>query len=236
MGEAKRRRAALGNMSKLVGVISSQALIEAASTGLPRRFTALPTLEHEKWPLFIGFDEASKIPDSVWQERFPPGGADAYKARCLNMKPDEFAREFMGQFPPDPTELVIRDTGLRAFLEEQERLRAEHYDPVALEAEHAQYKRGFGRKNIYRCNQCGHEMITCDAATGVTPFVTACPECNGDTTSQFYRVDQTLTETHEWFRPETLDGLSPYSIDHVRRGGLILRKIEKHEPKQASEH
>jgi len=90
-----------------------------------------------------------------------------------------------------------------------------------------------GRKNVYRCagtstdrsNGCGASIVTVDRDAGVTPFLTGCSACKGYAQSSMYRVDQALAPTHEWYRPDTLAGLTPATVDHVLRGGLILRAI-----------
>lgn len=74
---------------------------------------------------------------------------------------------------------------------------------------------------------CGRLMITIDREPGVTPFLTSCPDCGGETQSRMYRVPQDMTPTHEWYRPDSFVGLSESTIEHVSNGGLILRKIPK---------
>ena len=44
--------------------------------------------------------------------------------------------------------------------------------------------------------------------------------------SSFYRVDQFLGHTHEWYRPASVDDLDPDTAEHVRNGGLLLRERE----------
>lgn len=43
--------------------------------------------------------------------------------------------------------------------------------------------------------------------------------------SSMYRCDQKLTPEYEWFRPQSLKGLSPEMKEHIQKGGLELRKI-----------
>ena len=108
---------------------------------------------------------------------------------------------------------------------------------------------GFHNKNmlnIYTCRDkdmgsrgggCGHAMITIDRDWGVTPFLTKCRKCGGVAQSQGYRGTQPgMIPTHEWHRPDSLDGLDVGSIDHVLKGGLVLREIEKPEPEAESDH
>lgn len=84
-----------------------------------------------------------------------------------------------------------------------------------------------GKLNIYVCESCHGHIVTRDRDAGVTPFLVACkctPGCTGFMKSSMYRVfDQSMAETHEWYRPDNLDGLARHTIDHVRNGGLLLR-------------
>lgn len=81
------------------------------------------------------------------------------------------------------------------------------------------------RKNAYECENCKSYIVTVDREPGVTPFMVSCGNCNSSATSKFYLVHPSLTPTHEWYRPETLDDLSGWSRDHVEKGGLLLRQI-----------
>lgn len=85
------------------------------------------------------------------------------------------------------------------------------------------------RINQYRCKECGGTITTIDRDPGVTPFMLACRAtggCNGTMLSSTYRVAPGLTPDHEWYKPDSLKGLSPGMRDHVERGGLLIRKIE----------
>lgn len=96
-----------------------------------------------------------------------------------------------------------------------------------------------GRKNLYVCiERCGWRAITIDMAEGVTPALIPCenPRCTPRTDSvmrtsyagsRFYQVPEDVGEpTHEWYAPSAAArrGLSPAELDHVRAGGLLLRK------------
>ena len=108
------------------------------------------------------------------------------------------------------------------------------------------------RINVYTCPK-GHETITVDKDTGVTPMMLACKTegCQEMGRSSFYRVPPGLTPTHEWYAPNeeelTLsileiqlknpdDGSPNYrmwcqSVEesmrmHVHQGGLLLREIK----------
>lgn len=93
--------------------------------------------------------------------------------------------------------------------------------------------------NVYRC-AVGHQVKTIDRAKGVTPMFIICPSCNDSRTPQmassnFYRDSAPQIEpTHEWYRPtleecykmdqdKTKWGL----LEHILKGGLELRQIEK---------
>jgi hypothetical protein len=84
-----------------------------------------------------------------------------------------------------------------------------------------------GMKNIYTC-KAGHFIWTVNADDGVTPFAIPCkePGCNNAMTSGFYpEVAKLIIEPHyEWYKPE-LKGLSAGDLEHVKNGGLLLRKI-----------
>lgn len=99
-----------------------------------------------------------------------------------------------------------------------------------------------GRINQYVCESCGHVTTTIDRDNGVTPFITVCTgtsPCTGTgpirgrngrgmSRSLGYGsgVDQSATPTHEWYRPEVLDGLGKQGcLAHVLNGGLLLREI-----------
>jgi len=82
------------------------------------------------------------------------------------------------------------------------------------------------RINVYTCMMCGRSVVTEDVAEGVTPVYLGCratPGCQGTMQSHFYRVLQTLRPTWEWYRPDSLDGLTPQSRQHVQDGGLLCR-------------
>ena len=86
-----------------------------------------------------------------------------------------------------------------------------------------------GKANIYVCATCRGHIVTRDRDVGVTPFMIPCKAadgCTGMMQSSMYRVfDQSIRESHEWFRPHSLKGLSPAGRDHVERGGLMLREV-----------
>lgn len=89
-----------------------------------------------------------------------------------------------------------------------------------------------GMKNVYTCPK-GHKTVTVDADDGVTPFMIRCRQkdddgkhnCTEMARSAMYEVDQNLKPEFEWFMPVTLKGLNSAEIEHVRKGGLLMRKI-----------
>lgn len=102
------------------------------------------------------------------------------------------------------------------------------YDPDKVRAEVAAWQKDGGfkeKKNAYQCEECASWIVTIDREQGVTPFMVGCGKCGAMAQSKMYRVSCSMEPTHEWFRPETLEGLSQWSADHVRNGGLLLRRI-----------
>jgi hypothetical protein len=87
---------------------------------------------------------------------------------------------------------------------------------------------GHTRKNLYTCDTCGGEVVTIDTDKGVTPFMISCratPGCEGFMNSSFYRCDPSRVAQFEWYRPETLKGFGKETIEHLRKGGLLLRPV-----------
>lgn len=83
-----------------------------------------------------------------------------------------------------------------------------------------------GRINQYTCDTCGGTITTVDHADGATPMMLACQTsstCMGRMMSRMYRVDQTLTPTHEWYKPT--GKVKKIYRQHVAMGGLLIRKI-----------
>lgn len=85
-----------------------------------------------------------------------------------------------------------------------------------------------GKKNRYTCQECGFQFVTVDKDPGTTPFMCGCqkPGCKGTAQSEFYRVDQSLPATHEWYRASDVEarGMKPHVRQHHDMGGLLLRK------------
>ncbi len=87
---------------------------------------------------------------------------------------------------------------------------------------------GHRRLNLYTCVACRGEVVTIDTDKGVTPFMISCratPGCRGFMRSSFYHCDPARVAQFEWYRPETIKGLDPATIEHVMKGGLLLRPL-----------
>lgn len=111
------------------------------------------------------------------------------------------------------------------------------------------------RVNAYVCDTCEQVTITRDVHPGVTPAFLSHgmlgAECEGMTTSAWYRLDQAHGQyaTWEWYRPAVPEleelqtkaaGPMPQNatdaqewaqagamVQHVMQGGLMLRRIVK---------
>lgn len=85
-----------------------------------------------------------------------------------------------------------------------------------------------GKKNRYTCQECNSYYITVDKDDGTTPFMAPCQArfCDGMAQSEFYRVDQSLPASHEWYRANDVEarGMKPHMRQHHDMGGLFLRK------------
>lgn len=90
------------------------------------------------------------------------------------------------------------------------------------------------RINCYTCAQ-GHQTVTIDVDTGVTPFILDCKTdgCEEMAQSSFYQPPPDCGEPKwEWYKPTTAkaqreDQKYPGMLDHAKHGGLFLRKIIK---------
>lgn len=86
--------------------------------------------------------------------------------------------------------------------------------------------------NAYTCRKCGGQITTIDRDEGTTFFGIGCKatiECDGVMYSSFYRVDQTMKPSWEWYKPEPREmyGKSAGLRHHVQLGGLLLREIKE---------
>lgn len=88
--------------------------------------------------------------------------------------------------------------------------------------------------NTYTCH-AGHEIVTVRRVKGMTPKTMRCkhPGCNGSSNSADFNVDQKLEPTFEFYKPteQEMEKLTPLEKDHVNNGGLLCRKIDKHDGK-----
>jgi hypothetical protein len=96
------------------------------------------------------------------------------------------------------------------------------------------------RLNAYTCSTCGGKTVTIDIDDGVTPFMLNCRAsgkasggCPGTAQSAMYRVNPaTIGEpAWEWYKPTeaATRKLSAGMQEHVRSGGLLIRKREPHD-------
>lgn len=105
-----------------------------------------------------------------------------------------------------------------------------------------------GEINVYTCDK-NHATVTIDRSEGVTSFIIGCPQCeaagitpeygnhDAEAYSAMYRVPQSLTPTHEFYKPtgEELKDLKADMahhsfmnlMEHVDQGGLLFRKIQE---------
>lgn len=96
------------------------------------------------------------------------------------------------------------------------------------------------RENTYTCPK-RHATRTVDVADGVTPFMIGCKElgCTEMAESAFYPKE--LRPLHvpgpkwEWYKPtekqaKKKESRFPGTLEHVRRGGLLLRERTGAEP------
>lgn len=86
------------------------------------------------------------------------------------------------------------------------------------------------RVNVYVCHKCGKEVVTIDRVDGTTPFVIKCSECGEMARSSFYNVNQDLTPTVEFYKPdkEEYDKLDEELKEYVDRGCLLYRRINEY--------
>ncbi len=83
--------------------------------------------------------------------------------------------------------------------------------------------------NVYVCAKCSGKTRTIDVDNGVTPFMMMCratENCDGTMRSSFYSVPQNIVPEYEWFMPKSMDGYDQDMIEHFKKGGLDIRKIE----------
>lgn len=85
------------------------------------------------------------------------------------------------------------------------------------------------RKNIYTCGTCWDHIVTIDKHKGVTPMFLDCKTtkgCDGMMRSSIYNVcDKRMRTDYEWYKPSVLQNISSCERDHVKNGGLLLKKL-----------
>lgn len=105
-----------------------------------------------------------------------------------------------------------------------------------------------GDKNAYYCEDCRGYLVVVHADDGVTPMFLACRvkgeptdpanDCKGRSHSLMYPTEPwpekdgfgtaiPTEPTYEWYAPDERERrtLKPDTLDHVERGGLLLRPI-----------
>lgn len=95
--------------------------------------------------------------------------------------------------------------------------------------------------NVYLCRKCLAPTITIERVKGTTPMFLGCKaiigndSCSGIAVSQMYptgdlrkRLMQGLKPEWEWYEAsqEEINHVGPEMKEHIRKGGLLLRKIE----------
>lgn len=100
------------------------------------------------------------------------------------------------------------------------------------------------RRNAYFCSSCRRVTITVEVDAGVTPMFISCPHCSTQAASFMYElpgcmrftfVSGTIAEVpadFEWYKPDKaeLKKLPKSTRDHVKAGGLLMRKRTDKEP------
>lgn len=85
------------------------------------------------------------------------------------------------------------------------------------------------RTNNYECKSCQHITKTIDIDKGVTPFIIRCRKCNSEAISNFYYDSKPSDKPELQFYRPTLEEtytLSTFAVDHVLKGGLLLKPID----------
>ncbi len=91
--------------------------------------------------------------------------------------------------------------------------------------------------NAYVCPKCNGLTVTIERVKGVTPMFLGCRAngevntCGGFSASMMYRIPPKLGELEpkwEWYSPHpaTIQNLDLETQEHVRKDGLLLKKIE----------
>lgn len=95
------------------------------------------------------------------------------------------------------------------------------------------------RLNVYICQTCGGMICTIDRDQGVTPFMIACQVmrfCSGMMQSQWYpELPPHFSPEYEWYKPKLKKHMDVVTAEHVKKGGLLLRKLEPNRARQFAE-
>jgi hypothetical protein len=95
-------------------------------------------------------------------------------------------------------------------------------------------------ENEYLCPKCRKMIRTVNRDSGTTPFMLKCRAtegCDGFSQSNFYRKTSNETPKYEWIAPtpeefdqwivdESAEQHRDSLADHVRNGGMLLRKLK----------
>lgn len=90
------------------------------------------------------------------------------------------------------------------------------------------------RNVIYTCTTCGRQVVTRLTDAGVAAMHIQCRAtvgCEGTMIfDQSSRSGVELPHSHEWFRPEISADMPARVVDHVKRGGLVIRPVGDYKP------
>lgn len=96
--------------------------------------------------------------------------------------------------------------------------------------------------NLYTCDNtnCDGKVKTIDIDNGTTPMKVTCLKCGSTMQSSFYKdIPDEPEITMEWYRPELKDVLKRRKnaglLEHILKGGLMLRAITKPKEKNPLE-
>lgn len=86
--------------------------------------------------------------------------------------------------------------------------------------------------NAYTCPK-GHVTVTIDKDEGTTPMMLRCRQkdddgkhnCTEFAHSAWYNCNQSLKPEYEWYKPASTKGFNEAEKEHIKMGGLLLRKI-----------
>lgn len=92
------------------------------------------------------------------------------------------------------------------------------------------------RLNQYVCGACGFTVTTIDVDEGATPMILGShkyaaklrgekADCPGRMISRWYRIEGNPAPDFEWFKPTSVKGYSRDMKEHIRSGGLDIRRV-----------